>query len=306
MNKKILCLVIISTLIVLLAGCAGIRLLRHERKQNDLIEEVQQSVIQLQVENEELKTTNVLLKEEMNRIEQGDIAAVYDSIADINQEIAHINRQNACIEYATDGFNYLAIGNSITKHNKTYYWWNEIGMAASERSKDYVHLVEKYLKSINPEVVTYAVNFYEWEIQKLDRAETYSIIDNYLSEELDLVTVQLSENVSDITSFKSDYLDLLSHIEDMAPNAQIIIIDDFWDMGENASILREISNELSGEISFVDLTEIKNNTDYICGLGTVVYDDAGNAHTVEHEGVAYHPGDKGMEYYANKIIELIY
>ncbi len=40
-----------------------------------------------------------------------------------------------------------------------------------------------------------------------------------------------------------------------------------------------------------------------CGVGDTVYDDDGKAHVVEHDGVAKHPGDSGMQEIADRIIE---
>ena len=81
------------------------------------------------------------------------------------------------------------------------------------------------------------------------------------------------------------------------------MIDDFWDSGEKSE-----SKKLAAEkenVDFVSLDDIKGKTEYQAGLGTVVYDKDGNEHIIEHEGVAKHPGDKGMEYIADRVIEKI-
>jgi hypothetical protein len=146
-------------------------------------------------------------------------------------------------------------------------------------------------------------NFFTWEVQAADRAETLELIEKYLNEKLDLVTIQLGENVNDFSTYANDYEELIRYIQVKAPNAQIIVIDDFWNAGDK-SILKEKASKNTG-VPFVSLEEIKDNTDYQCGLGTIVYDKEGNGHTVEHAGVAKHPGDKGMEYIAHAVIQIL-
>ncbi len=114
--------------------------------------------------------------------------------------------QTSKVEWNDDSFNYLAIGNSITSHSLADYWWNDgVGMAASSEDKDYVHQVKEWLDAICTEsVAVYAYNFWNWEIQTSDRAETLQLLDGYLSDKLDLVTIQLSENVYDTSTFEQD------------------------------------------------------------------------------------------------------
>lgn len=61
-----------------------------------------------------------------------------------------------------------------------------------------------------------------------DRGETLSLLDGLLSEELDLVTIQLSEIVSDLSIFESDFEELIRYVQKGAPVAQILVIGDFW------------------------------------------------------------------------------
>lgn len=205
------------------------------------------------------------------------------------------------MEYSDDAYNYLAIGNSITRHGLVDYWWNEIGMAATTENNDYVHLVADYLKDTHGDVCYYAVNIFKWENQAHDHAETYEVIDPYLSSKLDLITIRLSENVSDTTTFEAGFESLINYIRDNAPNAEIYIIDDFWDSGEKEPMKIEGASNTS--VPFISLDEIEGNPEYQCGLGTIVYDADGNEHIVEHNGVAGHPGDKGMKYIADSIIK---
>ena len=59
------------------------------------------------------------------------------------------------VDWNSDDYNYLAIGNSITIHPLNEYWWNECGMAATTVENDYVHLVASAL-----DANYYAYNFF--------------------------------------------------------------------------------------------------------------------------------------------------
>lgn len=218
-------------------------------------------------------------------------------------EILQTKLTSSDIQWREDSFNYLAIGNSITKHGICDYWWNEVGMAASNSQHDYYHLVFKDLKEKKEVVKSYAVNFSIWETQSADRAETLEVIEPYLDKKLNLVTIQLGENAVDLNTFQKDYVSLINYIKNASPNAQIIIVGDFWNYQERDIMKKEAAD--SCNVKYVNLDEIKDNSEYQCGLGTVVYDTEGNGHTVEHDGVAKHPNDKGMLYIANAIINSI-
>ena len=58
-------------------------------------------------------------------------------------------------------------------------------------------------------------------------------------------------------------------------------------------------------IEYLSLEGINDDKAYQCGLGTAVLDGEGKPHIVEHEGVAAHPGDLGMEAIANRILEAL-
>jgi len=198
-------------------------------------------------------------------------------------------------------YNYLAIGNSLTKHELTDFWWNEIGMAATDADHDFYHLVVFELQNRNDKVKSKAVKFKEWEVESENRVDTYKYIDRYLYKRLDLITLQLGENATDIITFEEDYDDLINHIKSKAPNATIIAVGDFWENEDRDEIKQRVA-EKNG-IIFVDLSEIRENKDYMVGMGTTVYDADGNQHIIEDWAVASHPSDKGMKYIADAIIE---
>lgn len=202
--------------------------------------------------------------------------------------------------FPADTYNYLAIGNSITKHSVCDYWWGTWGMAASTQDKDYPHLVNAMLTERFGPVTTEIINLSVWETQSYDRAQTLATLDKYLDENLNLVTIQLGEDCYDMTTFENDYIEMIRYIGSKAPNAHIMVLGDVWDFPPRDEL--KLAACVKSEIPFVDLAEMKDNPLYQCGLGTVVYGDDGQQHVVEHVGAAKHPGDQGHQFMADKII----
>lgn len=202
-----------------------------------------------------------------------------------------------------DGYNYLAIGNSLTIHGTGSYWWNEVGMAASDIDHDYFHIVSSFLKTVNPKFMSIPYNFSVWETLSHDRDETLCYLDHYLDTKLNLITVQLGENVSDFTTYEEDFESLLGYLKEKAPKARILVIGDFWSKNNRNDLKIKAIESIGAE--YVSLDGITDNKDYCCGLGTVVYDSEGKEHIVEHSGVANHPGDKGMRAIADRIIDAL-
>lgn len=219
----------------------------------------------------------------------------------MNEKYSEIEVSNQ--DESVDAFDYLAIGNSITCHDICDYWFDEYGMAASEPEKDYVHLVTSWLKQHYERVQTKTTSLYMWEAQHTDRAETLAFLDNMLNEQLNLISVQLGENAVEISTFETDLTYLLEYLRNKAPNAQIVLIDDFWYMEGRTESKRTVS-QLT-EIDFVDLSKIRYDPAYECGLGAQVVGKDGMAHTVNHEGVAIHPGDAGMKFISDGIISCL-
>ncbi len=225
----------------------------------------------------------------------------------LDQQLHSIMEKNSGLAFSQScsdkTFDYLAIGNSITIHETCDYWWNEIGMAASETDKDYYHIVSNWLGENRGAVNSAAVGFSMWETLATDRAEMVVHIEDYLCDELELITVQLGENVTNLETFHTDFKYLIQYIQENAVNAKIIMIGDFWRYANRDEIKKVVSEECG--VVFLDLSEIVSNPAYQCGLGTSVVDPYGNTHIVEHAGVAAHPGDAGMQFIAEGVIGVL-
>ncbi len=176
-------------------------------------------------------------------------------------------------------------------------------MAASTPENDYVALVANILRSRLGDVVVNKYYSASWESMGDDRSETLEFLDKYLDKRIDLITVQLGENVSNLGTFKDDFRELIEYIIKRSPDAQIIVIGDFWNKDSRDEIKKEVSKDL--DVAFVSLSEIKDNQNYMVGLGATVVDSFGEKHVIEHSGVAKHPGDRAMNYIADRITESI-
>ena len=152
-------------------------------------------------------------------------------------------------------FKYLAIGNSITKHGICSYWWNNCGMSASLQANDYFHIVKRYIASkykIGKDINAY--NFNIWEVQSLDRDETLFFLDEFLDCEMCLVTIQLGENVIDVTTYEYDFISLVNYIKKRCPQCKVFIIGDFWYSKDRGEIKKNIAKECNA--IYISLSDI--------------------------------------------------
>lgn len=94
-----------------------------------------------------------------------------------------------------EGYDWLAVGNSITMHPVSEHWWGEWGMvAATYAESDYFHVTLRGLEASCGGVNSRFVNFCAWEIQVHDWAETFEALDAWLAPERDFVTAQFSKS----------------------------------------------------------------------------------------------------------------
>lgn len=95
----------------------------------------------------------------------------------------------------------------------------------------------------------------------------------------------------------------IRYVQKGAPAAQILMIGDFWSKEQKDEMKQKACEETG--VEFTSLGEIKGLEEYRCGMNTIVYDSDGGPHTVDHVGVADHPGDPGMKWIADRIIEVV-
>lgn len=120
-------------------------------------------------------------------------------------------------------------------------------MTASNKEKDYFHLICSHLSSTQSDIQSYAFSGFAWEVKTNDRSEVLGLWDGMLNDKLDLVTIQLSENVSDISTFQSDLKEVIEYFAEKCPNAQVIVIDGFWP-NEKSEMKKSAVDELNAKL----------------------------------------------------------
>lgn len=211
---------------------------------------------------------------------------------------------------AGEGYDYLAIGNSITLHPRQSYWPDAMGMGATELQKDYYHLVCAGLSASRESVHSAALNYAIWEISSGARESVLYLLDPYLSGKLELVTIQLGENaIPDAAGFAADFPKLIQYIRGKAPNAQIVIVGNFWNCAVETAVKQQCA--AAGGLAYVDLSDISvepyvtgTSSPYVFG-NELAYDANGVGHTCSKEAVSCHPNNAGMQVIAQRILRTV-
>ncbi|WP_419033308.1 SGNH/GDSL hydrolase family protein [Dysgonomonas gadei] len=195
---------------------------------------------------------------------------------------------------------WVIIHNSIGKSPINSYWWGAWGMAASERAKDFIHLLTNSIRQRYPNLndpVLIGSGSTSWE--RTHNGYDYATnLAPKLSVDTALVILRLGENVTDYTNYEANYGTYLDKIREYAPNAQIIATGVFWKNNITDNAQRNAA--LSRGIPFVELSDL-DQAQYKSFIGDVVWGDDGLQHTVDNSGVSKHPNDNGMAQIATRI-----
>lgn len=229
------------------------------------------------------------------------IASLIGSVGEVKERLLKQQEYfNYDIRWSDDDFNFLAIGNSLTLIRS----W-ERGICSTKPDNDYFGLINSYLRTDYSEVCSHRWNFSIWE-RAAERSSVLDLLNSFLSEKVDLIVIQLGENVlitseADINRYEQDLGKLINCLRSKALKAQIVVVDDFWD--ESRSNIRKKVAKEKGCL-FADLEEIRGRKEYQSKEGTECLMTDGTIKRVSREAET-HPGDEGMKYIAEKIIELL-
>lgn len=197
--------------------------------------------------------------------------------------------------------NILYIGNSLL------LGFGNHGMASSEIGKDYYSLVNNYIEEESGATVTAdRLGGADLERAASDEAanawmEEY--LKPYLSEERDLVIIQLGDNVNNATVFANTANNVIQYVRQYAPNAKVAWVAMWYNAN---AYLNTIKNACTNnDAVFIDIHDL--NVSANCNVvGAEYIDKDGNVETITDSGVASHPNDQGFQQIANRIIATLF
>jgi alpha-galactosidase len=197
----------------------------------------------------------------------------------------------------------LFLGNSITKHSPKadIGWTGNWGMAASAADKDYVHLVTKGVADRTatvPQMLVQNIAVFERTYATYDLSAN---LKDAVKFQPTLIILAIGENVpvfktgEDKALFTKQVINLLTSLKASSPAGRpapvIIVRSSFWPHPAKDQCLREACEAVGG--IFVDLAV----------PGRKEADYARAEREFQHNGVARHPGDHGMQLIADAILK---
>ena len=194
------------------------------------------------------------------------------------------------------GLRVLFVGNSITRHGVApeIGWYNDCGMAASSKDKDYVHQLIAKINGIKEDAVYCICHASAWEREfKEGTDKLQHVFQSAYDFNADVIIFRLIENCrfqnSEAEVFKSELCKFLACLNPTG-KAQVILTTSFWHHPGD-EVIREFARE--NNIAVAELGDL-GELDEMKAIGLF-----------EHAGVANHPGNLGMQKIAERIFEKI-
>ncbi|RLS55402.1 MAG: SGNH/GDSL hydrolase family protein [Planctomycetota bacterium] len=190
----------------------------------------------------------------------------------------------------------LFLGNSITLHGPAPQigWTGNWGMAASREELDYAHrLTQRIGQHASGEPQVLVKNIADFE-RGLDTFPITEKLAQELGYQADLVVLAIGENVAALNSdelqerYAKAFASLVGEIQKQGPST-LLIRSCFWADAVKDKIMRRICESVSAV--WVDIST----------LGHQPENSARSERTIEHAGVAGHPGDRGMQAIADAL-----
>lgn len=102
---------------------------------------------------------------------------------------------------------------------------------------------------------------------------------------------------------EDDFYSLLKYLKKSSPDADILVCSSFFIKDDVDNIKRRVCSTIKG-VEYISFKDIRGIVPYIAGDNIEIKLDNKIFH-INHNGVAIHPGDRGMEIYADRLFEAI-
>ena len=188
---------------------------------------------------------------------------------------------------AVGGKRILVVGNSITRHGIAPHigWYGEWGMAASGEQNDFVHKLASMAKGNTFCICQVAA----WEREYKNGTALLPRYQAARDFDADIIVMRFLENCPkdgfDNALFKSRLDSLLSFLN-KSGNAKIIMSTSFWHHPGDGAVIEYATENNYPCVTLGDLGQ----RDEMKAIGLF-----------DHNGVANHPGDVGMEHIAKRL-----
>jgi hypothetical protein len=202
----------------------------------------------------------------------------------------------------------LFLGNSITYHESkpSIEWYGTWGMAASEQSKDYVHLVTTAIAEktgATPEIMVKNIAEFEWNYR------TYNITSNLAAQlafKPTMVVLAIGENATVSAADKADYQAAFSNLLTTFKNNStptVFVRSCFWADSTKDSAMATVAG--ANDAAYVDISSLYTGQNSVnCAYGDPTSPYYHND-SYWSSGVGGHPGDQGMAAIANTMMTSI-
>lgn len=210
----------------------------------------------------------------------------------------------------------VMVGNSLMYHpadGDRLGWYGNNGMAATAPEKDWFHITEAYLKTLNPSVECkmwgrfqgtsdaeggyYEKNY--WRIE--NGMERYNAIADWMP---DLIILRISENIDDLThNLYGNLGALIDKMRSKNPNCRVVVTNSVWGQVDVSEVFKSFAT--ARNYPFADLLDMSGQTQYYAGTNDGSQPDRLGATWFTNPSVAKHTNDLGMAEMARRIIAKI-
>lgn len=186
----------------------------------------------------------------------------------------------------------MFVGNSITRHDvkPDIGWYNDWGMAATSLEKDYVHIMANKMLKKDAETAFCICHAAEWERNCYEGEKTFDLFKDAHDFNADIIIMRIVENCPQNNYndelFLKKYAELIAYLNNTG-KAEVIITTGFWKHIADDAI-RECAKKYNYPL--IELSDLGED-DSMKAIGLF-----------EHSGVANHPGDKGIQEIANRVL----